>query len=156
RYAGTVLGATGDTLYSADLVLGRDRRWELAHIQAAEGLPALAGGAGRRLSGRFAVAEDGRYLVVMTRVPIHFRRPDKEEGGARGAASAAANAVGAGAAGGRAAPGAQPAVETLLQFSDADFANADWTGIKILDTTDGQVAGFHAQQVLMNGNPGSF
>jgi len=41
-------------------------------------------------------------------------------------------------------------------FSDNGFANTDWTGTKINDTTAGQSATFTASQTLTGGNPGAF
>jgi hypothetical protein len=98
----------------------------------------------------------------MTRVPLAFRR---RQGGAAhdGASPVTANGDSEGIEGTDAAAHAGAAVTTdkahtqaVVTFTDASFADADWTATKIGDDTPGQAASFTARQEATGGNPGSF
>ena len=44
----------------------------------------------------------------------------------------------------------------VITFSDGIFANSDWTGTKIVDTTTGAAATFSATQLTLGGNPDEY
>jgi hypothetical protein len=139
-YQATAQDAAGRKLYAGALILRAGRRWEAREIRAAPGMPALAGGAAHRLTGRYAMATDGRLLLNVTRVPLHFRQ------GAVADALQPANRQ----------TRSIRATATPVTFSDGDFAPAAWTATKIIDTTPGQAADGQIQQVLAGGNPGAY
>src|SRR5207253_4235272 len=73
-YEATARDGAGRVLYAAVLIVESAHRWELRRIRVAPGQPGLIGEAAHRLSGRYAVAADGRLLTTLTRVPVQFRQ----------------------------------------------------------------------------------
>jgi hypothetical protein len=147
----------GTPLYAGVLFIQPGYRWELRHLRAAPGLPTLAGEAGQRLAGRYAVAADGRLLLSMTRVPVRLRQPRSPVAAAvdrqrrpSAAAPAAAPRLRP-AAGGRGRVAAGP-----VTFTDDTFAAGDWSATKVADTSPDSAGTFQAEQVAAGGNPGAF
>jgi hypothetical protein len=159
-YQAVAEDAIGRKLYAATLILSAGHHWELRDIRTAPGMPAPIGGAARRLVGRYAVAADGRLLLNLTRVPLRFRQP-APAGGARPAGAGPEVKGSSSAAGGQAARVQGPqnkihATAAPVNFTDGDFAAADWTAIKLRDTTPGQAATFEVQPSATGGDPGAY